>query len=315
MSRWITMLTSFILFNFFPSDTIHGEPKPISAISISSTTISDISAPPFFVLKFGDREWKLNLQDVGFDGIDPTTLDRKSFMRWLQTEVEPSFNQRAYSAHYYNRVLIPHRMGRELNRVQVMEWLDQIHEHLNQPLELPIVWLEPKLRTERLQQLRQKRLSSYATFFNASNRNRSHNIYLSAATIDHQVLMPGEVFSFNQVVGMRSVRKGYLPARVIVHGEYSEGVGGGICQTSSTLFNSVDRAGLQIIERSGHSKKVSYVPRGRDATVSWDGPDFKFRNQFNEPILIAAYATQGRLVIAIYGPMTLTYPPQKGADS
>lgn len=103
--------------------------------------------------------------------------------------------------------------------------------------------------------------------------------------------------------------KGYKRAPVIVKGELSEDVGGGICQVSSTLFNAVDRAGLQIVQRYSHSKRVPYVPPGRDATVSWYGPDFRFKNKYSQPILIKAKAHRGSMIVTIYSSeMTKTVP-------
>lgn len=138
------------------------------------------------------------------------------------------------------------------------------------------------------------------TYFNSSNKSRSHNISLSAKAIDNHVVFPNETFSFNQVVGMRTRNKGYKSAPIIVKGELSEGVGGGICQVSSTLFNAVDRAGLQIVQRYSHTRSVPYVPPGRDATVSWGGPDFRFQNQYNQPILIRAKRYGGSMIITLY---------------
>lgn len=88
------------------------------------------------------------------------------------------------------------------------------------------------------------------------------------------------------MVGERISGKGYMPATVIVKGEFSEDFGGGICQVSSTLFNAVDNAGLKVVQRYSHSREVSYVPLKRDATVSWNGPDLIFKNEYNQPILI-----------------------------
>jgi hypothetical protein len=95
-----------------------------------------------------------------------------------------------------------------------------------------------------------------------------------------------------------------------VRGELSEGIGGGICQVSTTLFNSVDRAGLKIIQRYSHSRNVPYVPPGRDATVSWEGPDFTFTNQYNQPILIRASAGGGTVVISLYSSHIIEYKPR-----
>jgi len=89
--------------------------------------------------------------------------------------------------------------------------------------------------------------------------------------------MSGKFFSFNQVVGERTLERGYEPAPEIVKGEYTEGIGGGICQTSSTLFNAVDAAGLRVIERVSHSHVVTYVPIGRDATVPGENRTLNFK--------------------------------------
>lgn len=96
------------------------------------------------------------------------------------------------------------------------------------------------------------------------------------------------------------MEKGYQRAKVIVRGEVSEGIGGGICQISSTLFNAADRAGLQIVQRYSHSRSVPYVPPGRDATVSWYGPDFVFQNKYEYPVLIRAVVYGGQISIMLY---------------
>jgi vancomycin resistance protein YoaR len=123
---------------------------------------------------------------------------------------------------------------------------------------------------------------------------------LATEKINNTVVFPGEVFSFNGVVGKRTKEKGYKKAPVIVKGELSEDIGGGICQVSSTLFNAVDQAGVIILERYHHSKRVPYVPQGRDATVSWYGPDFTFRNAYNQPLLIRAKILGGQVIITVH---------------
>ena len=152
----------------------------------------------------------------------------------------------------------------------------------------------PRVDGELLAEIKEKPIGHYVTYYNARNRNRSHNIRLAAAAINNTVLFPGETFSFNAVVGKRTKEKGYLQAPIIVRGELAEGIGGGICQVSSTLFNATDRAGLYIVKRYSHSRNVPYVRPGRDATVSWDGPDFVFQNRYNQPILIRAQAVPGK---------------------
>lgn len=167
-------------------------------------------------------------------------------------------------------------------------------------IELPVKPIYSKVDSELLANIRTNRISSYITYFNSRNHPRTHNIELATKAINNYVIFPGKSFSFNQVVGKRTIEKGYLPAPVIVKGEVTEGVGGGICQVSSTLFNAVDRATVQIIHRYSHSKRVPYVPPNRDATVSWYGPDFVFKNQHNQPLLIQAKVSGGQLIVEIY---------------
>ncbi|MCO7175347.1 VanW family protein [Sporolactobacillus kofuensis] len=183
--------------------------------------------------------------------------------------------------------------------------------HGSAQIEVPLLTVYPKVDGELLAHIRTEQIGHYTTFFNSGNKSRAHNIELAAQALDGHVVFPNETFSFNQTVGMRTKKKGYLPARVIVRGEYSEGVGGGICQVSSTLFNAVDRAGLKIIERYAHSRRVAYVPLGRDATVSWYGPDFRFRNNYNQPILIRAHKHGGSISFAIYSSDVINVLPRK----
>jgi vancomycin resistance protein YoaR len=166
--------------------------------------------------------------------------------------------------------------------------------------ELPVRSIYPRVDSELLENVKTKLIGQYVTYFNSSNHERSHNIDLAANAINNHVVFPGETFSFNQTVGQRTKEKGYLPAPIIVKGELAEGIGGGICQVSSTLFNAVDRSGLEIVKRFSHSKRVPYVPPGRDATVSWYGPDFAFKNQYNQPILIRTKVHHGMMIIHVF---------------
>ena len=178
--------------------------------------------------------------------------------------------------------------------------LEAYYKNGNVRIEAPKLPKYPRVDSELLDYIRQQHLGQYITYYNSRNKERSHNIHLASEAIDNHVVFPGETFSFNGVVGKRTKEKGYLPAPIIVKGELSEGIGGGICQVSSTLFNAVDKAGLQIIERYSHSKQVPYVPPGRDATVSWYGPDFTFQNLYQQPILIRAKAINGSMIVNIY---------------
>lgn len=145
------------------------------------------------------------------------------------------------------------------------------------------------------------KLATYSTRYDPSNENRSNNIELATEKIDGTILMPGETFSFNQTVGERTVSAGYKEASAYANGEVVQDIGGGICQTSSTLYNVVLLANLEITERSNHQFLTSYVSASRDATVSWGGIDFQFTNTRTYPIKIEAKAKNGVCKISIYG--------------
>ncbi|MCG5105273.1 VanW family protein [Oceanobacillus alkalisoli] len=174
-------------------------------------------------------------------------------------------------------------------------------------VEIPTKAVQPRVDQEMMQEITQKRLGSYTTYYNSANKERTKNINLSAKAVHGTVIFPGEVFSFNDIVGERTEEKGYQRAPVIVKGEFSEDIGGGICQLSSTIFNAVDLRGIQMIERYTHSRSVPYVPPGRDATVSWWGPDFTFKNLYNEPIVLTANAGSGSLTVGVFSSETVEY--------
>lgn len=159
---------------------------------------------------------------------------------------------------------------------------------------------KPNISTEDVNSINTL-LGSFSTDFNSSIENRSHNIALSAKRCDNVILKPGETFSYNEHTGMRTISNGYLDASVIMDGNYEDAPGGGVCQTSTTLFNAVLLSGLEIKEVRNHSKTSSYVPRGRDAMVSDGWSDFKFTNNFNHSVYVKCYRSGNNVVAAIYG--------------
>lgn len=144
-------------------------------------------------------------------------------------------------------------------------------------------------------------ISSFSTKYDASNRNRSTNLEIAAKKINGKVLMPGEVFSFNKVVGKRTVEEGYRDAKIYADGGVVDGLAGGICQISSTLYNAVLLANLEIVERRNHSYVTSYVVAGRDATVVYGAIDFQFKNSRSYPIKIEASVKNGVAEFKIHG--------------
>ena len=144
-------------------------------------------------------------------------------------------------------------------------------------------------------------LSQFSTSFTSSGYNRSNNIILSSAKLNGLVLMPGEEFSYNQAVGQRTRAAGFREAGAYSNGKVVQEVGGGICQVSSTLYNAVLYANLEIVERTNHYFNPGYVKAGLDATVSWGGPDFRFKNNRNYPIRIVTDTSGKKLKVYIYG--------------
>lgn len=147
--------------------------------------------------------------------------------------------------------------------------------------------------------LGEKTISSYYTTLIDRSVNRTNNVKLSCQAIDGLILQPGQVFSFNVTSGPRTQERGYQVAPIFVGKKVVPGRGGGVCQTSSTLYNSVLEAGLEVVERHPHSLPVAYVAAGRDATVSWGGADLKFRNNLDVPIKILARVWDKYVLCAI----------------
>lgn len=146
-------------------------------------------------------------------------------------------------------------------------------------------------------------LGSQTTYFGGSTAERIGNIALACSRFDGMILMPGEVFSYNDVVGQRTEEAGFKPADAYSNGEVVQEVGGGICQVSSTLYCASVYAQLETVERTNHYFKVSYLGYGMDATVSWGGPEFKFRNSRDFPVKLVAICDQQEraLTIQIWG--------------
>ncbi len=145
-----------------------------------------------------------------------------------------------------------------------------------------------------------KTISSFTTNTTA-NKDRNTNVRLAAEAINGTVIKPGQEFSFNGTVGQRTEAKGYKGAAAYNNGEVVQEIGGGVCQVSTTLYNAVFKAGLKISSRRSHTFEPSYVTPGRDATVSWDQPDFKFINNSSTAIGIKASYADQKVTVSVYG--------------
>lgn len=167
--------------------------------------------------------------------------------------------------------------------------------------EVPLTIDKAEITTEDMNaNLFQAELGSYSTKGGGS-AGRKTNIDLAVKSCNGVILLPGETFSYNDVLGERTADRGYQPAGAYSEGEVVEQLGGGICQVSSTLFAALLQTNLEIVTRSSHSMPVSYLPMGMDAAVSWGGPEFKFKNNLTYPIKISAAYSDGTITFKILG--------------
>lgn len=197
--------------------------------------------------------------------------------------------------------IVPEQLGLRLdiekNKAQILR---EIRERKNKVL--IVEEMRPHITTADIEKSGVKDLLGiYTTYFNAGDINRTSNIQLAVEKINGTLLKPGEVFSYNNIVGPRDVQNGFKEALEIVDGEFVPGIGGGVCQVSSTLYNAVLYAGLKIVDRTNHSKPLSYIPVGRDATVAYGYLDFRFANTTETPVLILAEVQGNQLKMGVFG--------------
>ena len=167
---------------------------------------------------------------------------------------------------------------------------------------IPLIITKPKVTIDQLgEKAFPNQLSTFTTRYDVSDVDRSTNLRLACQKINGTVLLAGETFSYNKVVGERTIAAGYKNAKIYEAGQVVDGLGGGICQISSTLYNAALLANLEIVERRNHQFVTSYVEAGRDATVVYGLTDFKFKNTRKYPVRIVATANAGIATISIYG--------------
>ena len=208
----------------------------------------------------------------------------------------------AYYAKENNVVsVVPNVDGRIIDKEQTAELLKGLKEG-GDAVSIPYTPTTANVTAETLQsKLFNATIGSYTTSYGTSNANRCANIANAAGKINGKTLLPGEVFSFNAAVGPRSVANGFYTAKEYVNGETVDGIGGGTCQVSSTLYNACIYSDLSIVSRTNHMFPVGYCPLGQDATVADTGVDFKFVNSMDYPIKISAVAGGYKITISIIG--------------
>ena len=167
---------------------------------------------------------------------------------------------------------------------------------------LGLTALQPELTTKEAKALGiRERISTFTTDMGTSSPNRIWNVHLLGNYLEGTVVKAGETFSYNEVVGPRTIERGFREGQMIFGGVLIPSIGGGVCQTATTIFNAAFEAGLPVKERHNHSWYISHYPMGRDATVSWGGPDLAFKNDLKNAILIDVSYTDATFTISFYG--------------
>lgn len=285
-----SLIILFIFINVFKVNTIYANKDTINATHIIDPRTDEV------VTTIIPQAYHLE-------------LDFLHFRKQVQSIVQNIANG-SYTKSGYNQKMILDRLdpitkkiikGRPSVELDEEELIEKILEHsmTGGKVYVPLKVTESGYDEEEASSLNEVLLASYTTRFNPTRIGRSKNIELSAASINNVIVGSGDIFSFNDTVGPRDVASGYQEAPEYLQGKLVIGIGGGICQTSSTLFNAVDKLGMEIIERHQHTGDVGYVPKGRDATVSFGGLDFIFQNTLGIPVLIKSYYGNGVITVQI----------------
>ncbi len=193
--------------------------------------------------------------------------------------------------------VVGHALDTEETEKNIVRYFDPLSHRLVKLVSRPE---EPAVREADARRVN-ARLASFTTRFNPGDANRTQNLRLAAKALDGTVVPARGVFSYNDVVGPRSTELGYRVAKIFLKGKILDGVGGGVCQVATTVYNAARDSRMPILERARHSRPVTYAPPGRDATVSFGGVDLKFRNATDAPILIQTRVLGGSLTVSLYG--------------
>lgn len=235
--------------------------------------------------------------------IDLKFVYNKDIIQQIVEEVSSEINVEAKDAEFHinngNIYITDEVVGKSVNKDELIKTIEENLLTAN-TIKIPVESTMPKLSKSLLSRINGI-IGEYSTSFLGSSPNRIENIRLSAESINGTILLPGQIMSFNEVTGPIREEFGYKDATVIVGGQYTSGVGGGVCQTSTTLYNALILAGVTILERSPHSIPPRYVDLGRDAAVAENLLDLKFRNDFDYPIYIATETKNNRIFVYIYG--------------
>ncbi|HSD78669.1 MAG TPA: VanW family protein [Solirubrobacteraceae bacterium] len=199
-------------------------------------------------------------------------------------------------------IVVPARPGRAVNAIATgRNILAAALSPTARTARVVVIHAEPKRTTAQARAMGiTTRVGRYETIY-GGDPNRIHNVQLVAHLVDGKLIAPGATFSFNRATGARTADKGFLEAPVIINGELTTGLGGGVCQVSTTVFNAAYEAGLKITERTNHALYISHYPQGRDATVNYPDVDLQFVNDTDHWLLLRTYVGSYSLEVELYG--------------
>ncbi|MDR2005808.1 MAG: VanW family protein [Acidaminococcales bacterium] len=206
--------------------------------------------------------------------------------------------------------ITPEIKGININETELFALASEAISKKKRSVLLPAVITQPDITQKDLVNIRDV-LASYTTYFESSAADRTHNVVLAAGYLDGALVRPGDIYSFNKGIGPRTVEMGYRDAPVYIGEDIVPGVGGGICQVSSTLYNAILLADLQLTERENHYRPVPYAPLGRDATIAGDIIDLKFKNTSSGNIYIRGIVADNKMTIEILGEKATGFPSIK----
>lgn len=293
----------------------------------------------FISIKFEDKEWNLKYRELGYSYNINETVNKAyevgrigDFLSRLTESIRTRFEAQnfelegQYNSEPINQLLTQiskqidqevldatikykgtgfditsERVGRRFKAEEAESLIiEQLHKVDVALIDAPVELIEPIVKKSDLAVI-QDNLGEFSTKFNAADVGRTTNIKVATNSTASVLLRPGEVYSVNETIGPRLAKYGYKDAPVIINNELVPGIGGGVCQVSSTLYNAVLLSNLKIIERRSHSLPLSYVAMGRDATISGDYIDLKFMNNTNHPIYIYGEVKGSWVKFIIFG--------------
>lgn len=222
----------------------------------------------------------------------PTTIDIDKIHEEIYKEVKDAYyTQNPFEIH-------PEEEGIDFDVEAAKKALEEDKEEY----EIDLKITKPKVTTSQIgTEAFPDQLATFRTNYDGGDKDRTTNLQLACNKINGKVVMPNETFSYNKTLGARTAAAGYKNAKVYEAGQVVDGIGGGICQISTTLYNAVLRANLEIVERRNHQFVTSYVEAGMDATVVYGMTDFKFKNTRKYPVKIIASAKNGVATVSLYG--------------